>query len=496
MKYAIKSASPLEHPCDCLIFGIFEDGSFALTETKMDNLCESYLKKLHKKGDIPTDLAKTTLLHHVPGMKADRILIMGLGKAKELTVKKFTCALSSALKALMDTPVKDAAIVLAEGKKDTLDAAQMISLAVMKIEEACYRLDDYRGQKKNSPPALSSVQFLLEKVTAEHKKALAHGEGIANGMNTAKDLGNAPANICTPSYIAKYAKTLAEQHSKLSCKVLDEADMEKLGMGGFMAISQGSRENGKMIILQYKGGKPKQKPVTFVGKGITFDTGGISIKPAGQMHEMKYDMAGAAAVIGTLQAAAELQLPINIVGIVVTAENMPSGKAIKPGDIVKTLSGITVEILNTDAEGRMILCDALTYAKNFDPEVVIDMATLTGAMVVSLGTQVGGFFSNDKHLTQDIEKASERALDAFWEMPLVEEYEDDLKSKFADITNVGPTRWGGAIEAALFLGRFTTEYRWAHLDIAGIAYVGGQQAYSTGRPVPMLVNYLLNQCEK
>jgi leucyl aminopeptidase len=327
--------------------------------------------------------------------------------------------------------------------------------------------------------------------SAANEGALQQGLAIAHGMNLAKDLGNLPPNICTPTYLAQQAMSLAKTY-KLKATILEEKDMEKLGMGSLLSVSRGSRQPAKLIALEYRGLAKMERPIVLVGKGVTFDTGGISLKPASEMDEMKYDMCGAASVLGTLSAIAQMKLPINVVGIIPTTENMPGGNATKPGDIVTSMSGQTIEILNTDAEGRLILCDALTYAERYQPEVVIDIATLTGACVIALGHVASGLLSNDDKLAHELMQASEQSVDRAWHLPLWDDYQEQLKSNFADIANIGG-RAGGTITAACFLSRFTKKYRWAHLDIAGTAWKSGKDKGATGRPVPLLTQFLIGR---
>ena len=324
-------------------------------------------------------------------------------------------------------------------------------------------------------------------------KAVAEGQAIANGVKLTKDLANLPGNICTPTFLAKQAKELQKVHKSIKIKVLDEAEMEQLGMGALLAVSRGSHEPAKLITLEYRGTSKDTKPVVLVGKGVTFDSGGISIKPAAQMDEMKFDMCGAASVLGTLATTAELNLPINVVGVIPATENMPNGNATKPGDIVTSLSGQTIEILNTDAEGRLILCDALTYCERFNPDVVIDIATLTGACVIALGKYATGLLSNHSPLANDLLNAGRTSNDRAWQLPLWEDYHQQLDSPFADMANVGG-REAGTITAASFLSRFTKQFHWSHLDIAGTAWTGGKEKGATGRPVPLLAQYLLDRC--
>ncbi|MGH8711263.1 MAG: leucyl aminopeptidase, partial [Burkholderiales bacterium] len=324
--------------------------------------------------------------------------------------------------------------------------------------------------------------------------ALKQALAIAEGVKLTKDLGNLPPNICTPSYLAEQALQIAKKHN-LKAEVLEQKDMEKLGMGSLLSVARGSNQPPKLIVLHYSGAAKKQKPVVLVGKGITFDTGGISIKPAAEMDEMKFDMCGAASVLGSIKAVAEMRLPLNVVGIIPTTENMPSGNASRPGDIVTSMSGQTIEILNTDAEGRLILCDALTYAERFHPAVVIDIATLTGACVIALGHVASGLYSNDDALARELLNAGEYAHDRAWQMPLWDDYQEQLKSNFADMANIGG-RPAGSITAACFLARFTKKYSWAHLDIAGTAWKSGKEKGGTGRPVPLLTQFLIHKAAK
>jgi leucyl aminopeptidase len=360
--------------------------------------------------------------------------------------------------------------------------------AVLGIREAFYRFDQLKTQKKASEPALASVVLPLA-ATPQLQQALDEANATADGAELARNLGNLPGNLCTPTYLADEAKKLARQF-KLGIEVLERRDMERLGMGAFLAVTRGSHQPPKFIILRYTGAAKTRKPLVLVGKGITFDTGGISLKPSGEMDEMKFDMSGAGSVLGALRALAGMRAPINVIGVIASCENMPGGSAIKPGDVVTTLSGQTVEILNTDAEGRLILCDALSYAARFEPEAVINIATLTGACVIALGHVASGLFANDQKLADEIREAGEDAWDRVWQMPLWEDYQEQLRSNFADFANIGG-RPGGAITAACFLARFTRKLRWAHLDVAGTAWKSGRDKGSTGRPVPLLVRFAL-----
>ena len=361
---------------------------------------------------------------------------------------------------------------------------------------SAYQYNPYKS--KNEPNKHPLRKLTLGIGSRAHltlaKEGLAQAIAINTGITLTKDLGNCPPNICHPTYLAEQALQLGNRFDKLNVDVLEEADMKKLGMGALLSVSKGSQQPAKLITMQYTGGKKSQKPVVLVGKGVTFDTGGISLKPGASMDEMKFDMCGAASVFGTLLACCELGLPINLVGIIPAVENMPDGKATRPGDIVTTMSKQTVEILNTDAEGRLILCDALTYAEKFNPDVVVDIATLTGACIVALGKHTSGLLSNDNSLANALFDAGQRSGDKCWRLPLWDEYQKQLDSNFADMANIGGAP-AGTITAACFLSRFTEDYRWAHLDIAGVAWLSGDKKGATGRPVPLLMDYLLQRCQ-
>jgi len=366
----------------------------------------------------------------------------------------------------------------------------LLEQIALQLTLAHYQYSQTLNHRKKPPRELRRVSVTPTNLctTASAKRALDAGSAIGHGANLTRELVNLPGNICTPRYLAAEARKLAKRHSELSVSILDERKMADLGMHSLLSVGNGSDEPSRLITLKYQGGPAKSRPYCLVGKGITFDTGGISLKPGAKMDEMKFDMGGAASVFGSIHAAALLKLPINIVGVIAAAENMPSGRATKPGDVVKSLSGKTIEILNTDAEGRLVLCDALTYVSRFAPEEVIDIATLTGAIIVALGHEATGIFSNDDHLANSLLEAGIRSHDRGWRFPIWEEYHRQLESPFADLANIG-TGGAGSITAACFLAQFTEDYKWAHLDIAGTAFKGSPKG-ATGRPVPMLVDYL------
>lgn len=428
----------------------------------------------------------------------DRVLLVQLGKPEKtrthrITRKNWNKIANSLCGALCTSSAKDAAVYIddIELAEDTSPATR--SLAKILAIAAVTSVYRYRSTKeKVEIPSLKKISLVTEQV-ASAKAGLAQGGAIGLGINTARELGNLPGNVCTPKYLADFAKSMATKHEKLSCKVLSEKQMAKLGMESLLSVAKGSEEEARLIIMEYRNGKTAgQKPQVLVGKGITFDSGGISLKPGQAMDEMKFDMCGAASVLGTLEALIKMNAPMNLIAIVAASENMPSGRANKPGDVVTSMSGQTIEVLNTDAEGRLVLCDALTYAERFKPKAVIDIATLTGACVIALGAHATGLFSNDDKLAQDLLEAGEISMDRAWRMPIWEEYQKQLDSNFADMANIGG-RKAGSITAACFLSRFAKNFPWAHLDIAGTAWKsGGTDKGATGRPVGLLVEYLLN----
>ena len=486
MEFSIKTLSPETAKTGCVVLGVYAEKELTPPARRVDQSSKGALSAA--LADLSGKAGSTLLLRGLPNVAAERVLVVGLGPQAEFGETAYREALRGAANALRELAAKDAALFLVDVKVNDRPVSWNVRQAVLGTREAFYRFDEMKSQKKNSAPALGSVTLPIS-ANAQLESALAEAEAAADGADLARTLGNLPSNICTPSYLAEQAKKLAREF-KLEVEVLERRDMEKLGMGSFLAVTQASHEPPKLIVLHYAGAAKSKKPLVLVGKGITFDTGGISLKPAAEMDEMKYDMSGAGSVLGTIRALAGMKAPVNVVGIIPTCENMPGGHAIKPGDIVKTLSGQTVEILNTDAEGRLILCDALTYAERFEPGAVIDIATLTGACVIALGHIATGLFANDQKLADDLREAGDEAWDRVWQLPLWEDYQEQLRSNFADFANIGG-RPGGSITAASFLARFTRKQRWAHLDIAGTAWKSGREKGSTGRPVPLLVRYAL-----
>ncbi|WP_137885005.1 leucyl aminopeptidase [Pseudomonas sp. 2FE] len=493
MEFVVKSARPESLKTATLVVAIGEGRKLGDAAKAVDSASGGALTTLLKRGDLAGKLGQTLLLHSLPNLKAERVLLVGTGKESELSdrqLRKLITAVQGVLKSLGGN---DAVLALDELQVKGRDAYAKTRLLVETLADGEYAFERFKSQKSEAC-ALKKLTLLTEKVTqADVERGAAQAQAIAAGMAFTRDLGNLPPNLCHPSFIADEAKALAKAHKNLKVEVLDEKKLKELGMGAFLAVAQGSEQPPRLIVLNYQGGKKDDKPFVLVGKGITFDTGGISIKPATGMDEMKYDMCGAASVLGTFKAVLELQLPINVVGLLACAENMPSGGATRPGDIVTTMSGQTVEILNTDAEGRLVLCDTLTYAERFKPQAVIDIATLTGACIVALGSNTSGLMGNNDALIQQLLKAGQSADDRAWQLPLFDEYQEQLDSPFADIANIGGPK-AGTITAGCFLSRFAKKYHWAHLDIAGTAWVsGGKEKGATGRPVPLLTQYLLDR---
>ena len=491
MEFSIKAFSPEKKKTGCLVLGVWHGATLTRPAQTADKASGGHLAAVLRHGDLPGRSGTTLLLHSVPGVAADRVLLVGLGEQKEFGEPAFREAIRTASAALKTLGAKDAILAIADLKVAGRGLPWNVRHAVTGVRDAFYRFDALKTQKKAPTPALAAVTLAVvgAPVTIQAERSLKEATATSDGIDLAKTLGNLPPNLCTPTYLAEEAKKLAREF-KLRCEVLEQRDMEKLGMGALLAVTRGSRQSPKLIVLKYMGGPKKQKPIVYVGKGITFDTGGISLKPAPDMDEMKYDMSGAGSVLGTMRALAGMRAPLNAIALIPTCENMPGGNATRPGDIVTTMSGQTVEILNTDAEGRLILCDALTYAERFDPDVVVDIATLTGACVIALGHVASGLFSNDAKLSGEIDAAGDDAWDRVWPMPLWEDYQEQLRSNFADMANIGG-RPGGSITAACYLARFAKGLRWAHLDVAGTAWKSGREKGSTGRPVPLLTRFAL-----
>jgi len=495
MEFKIKHGDLAGQKTPCLILGVFEKHKLSAPAEAIDKASGGQLSDILRKGDMDGETGRTLMLYGIPGVSCERVLLVGCGKRKEFNRRNYRKALAAAVTLLKDTRITAALCTLPEVIPEGMTHYHTVRDAVTTCADSVYHYDRTKQEKK--PPRFPLKRFELrvaeKQDTQVAQQAVRHGDAIARGVALAKDLGNLPGNICTPAYLADKAIDLGKDYSDLRVEVLEEKDLEALGMGALLSVSRGSRQPAKLILMEYRGGAKDAKPVVLVGKGLTFDAGGISIKPASDMDEMKFDMCGAASVFGAMLGALELALPLNLVGVVPASENLPDGDANKPGDIVTSLSGQTIEILNTDAEGRLILCDALTYCERFDPAVVIDMATLTGACAVALGKHPSGLFTENEQLAAEILAAGEAAGDRTWRLPLWDDYQEELDSNFADMANIGNSRWGGAITAACFLSRYTKQYPWAHLDIAGIAWRSGKKKGATGRPVSLLTEFILKR---
>lgn len=496
MDFMVKTGGPEKQRSACIVVGVYAPRRLSPAAERLDKASRGQLTELLKQGDIDTECGKTALIHHLRGrVQGERVLVVGCGKAKDFDAKAYLKAAAAAAAAVDASAATEAVSYLPELDVEGHSLAWKCRQAVLASHEAAYRFDELKSDAKppRRPLRKLAIGVTDKSDAAEARRGIAEGKAIAAGSDRARRLGNLPGNVCTPAYLAEQAQEIKKRSRKFRLEVLEEKDMNKLGMGALLSVARGSRQPAKLIVLHYRGAGKDEKPVVLVGKGVTFDSGGISIKPGAAMDEMKFDMCGAASVLGTLAAAAELDLPLNLVGIVPATENLPDGNASKPGDIVTSLSGQTIEILNTDAEGRLILCDALSYAERFDPEVVIDIATLTGACVVALGNHAAGLLSNDQELADALLSAGRTANDRAWQLPLWDEYDEQLKSNFADMANIGGPG-GGTITAACFLARFTRDYRWAHLDIAGVAWKSGKEKGATGRPVALLMQFLMDRC--
>jgi leucyl aminopeptidase len=492
--FQITSGIPANQRTACLILGVFEKRKLPAASDTVDKASNGQLRQVIKSGDMDGKTGQTLMLYNPQGLPCKRILLVGCGKEKEFTMTAYRQAVSKAVSTLKSGGAAEAVISLPLLSPKDESTYSIFRDTVMAAQEATYSFNQCKSDAETKQ-SLKKLTIMLNDGRQKKRAELGveHGKAIASAVVMTKDLGNLPGNICTPSYLADQAKGLKRKSRKLKVDVLEESQMKKLGMGSLLSVSKGSRQPAKLIVMEYRGGKPKSKPVVLVGKGLTFDAGGISLKPSASMEEMKYDMCGGASVLGVMAACVELKLPINLIGLVPTSENLPDGAANKPGDIVTSMSGKTIEIINTDAEGRLILCDALTYAERYKPAAVIDIATLTGACVVALGKHASGLLANSDDLAQELLDAGNTSGDRAWQLPLWEEYQDMIDSKTADIANVGG-KWAGTITAGCFLSRFTQDFKWAHLDIAGSAWDQGSTKSATGRPVPLLIQFLLKRC--
>lgn len=490
MNYSLlTSTSPSEIKSDCLVIPIFADKTLSNTVTLLDPLTNGMIKQFLSVSDFSGKCGQSHLLYADTNANCRRILLIGCGKENKFDQKTACTVIKKASKQIAMTSAKHATLFLLDTLSERIICEQSMRQSILTLADSFYQFDHYKSTKKEDVPLEHLCIAFTTEPPCDVASMLEQGKAIAKGMRLSRDLANQPGNICTPSFMAETAQSLDRQYNTVTTEVLEEEQMEELGMGAFLSVSKGSAQRAKMIVLHYNGADASSRPIALVGKGVTFDTGGISLKPGANMDEMKFDMCGAASVMGTINACAEMKLPINIVAVLATAENMPSSQATKPGDIVTSMSGKTIEVLNTDAEGRLVLCDALTYVGRYNPEVVIDTATLTGACIVALGHHICALLSNSDKLAKDLITAGNDINDKTWQLPMNEDYNKQLKSAFADVGNIAGGG-AGTITAACFLGQFTEDYQWAHLDIAGTAWKGKD---ATGRPVPLLSQYLINK---
>jgi leucyl aminopeptidase len=493
MQFSVRAGDALARKTDCAILPLFDGRSLTGICGKFDRASAGRIRQLIRAGDASAKLGQSLLIRDVKGTGAASLLLIGCGSKKNFGPAELAKAASAAAEVLAKTSIRAATSLLSFDAGHGIDAYAAARATVQAMRFARYRFTE---QKSRSDPAPKLARLVIavddKSGVPEARRGIGDATAIANGVELARDLGNRSPNVCTPAHLAEVARGLGKKHSALTVKVLSEEQMSKLGMGALLSVAAGTDEPAKLIVMQYKGAAADVPPVALCGKGITFDTGGISLKPPPKMDEMKFDMCGAASVIGAMASIAELELAVNVVAIVPACENMPGGRATRPGDIVKSLSGQTIEILNTDAEGRLVLCDALTYAREFKPCCIIDVATLTGACVIALGPVYTGLFSPNMDLADDLLAAGRRALDEAWPLPVREEYGESLRSNFADFANSG-SREGGASIAAQFLSRFVDDTPWAHLDIAGVAWLQGNAKGATGRPVALLLEYLIDK---
>jgi len=493
LQFSLASAAPETVDTACVVVGVYEGGVFTSAAARVDSAADGAIKRQVESGDISGKAGSSTVLFAPAGVTARRVLVVGLGSQKSFDAARYQKVNIEAVRALSRLPIDRAVSYLSESDVPGRDVAWRVRTAALASDHGSYRYTaTFKPREKSAPPELSTLAFAGE---SSSQVALDQAIAIAEGVRFARELANLPPNICNPAYIADQAKAFADaQDDKVSCYVLDHVEMEKLGFGSLLAVARGSVNKPKLVVLQYKGGNEGDKPYAFVGKGVTFDSGGISLKPGAGMEEMKFDMGGAAGVLGGFIAAVKMGLKLNLVCVVPAVENMPDGDSYRPSDVVTSLSGLTIEVLNTDAEGRLILCDALTYtAQTFQPHSIIDAATLTGACVIALGKHASGLMSKHDDLAAELLIAGEETLDRAWRLPLWDDYQPQLDSGFADIANIGG-KSAGAITAACFLSRFTEGQRWAHLDIAGTAWEEGRKGLATGRPVALLAQWLIDRC--
>ncbi|RFF27739.1 MULTISPECIES: leucyl aminopeptidase [unclassified Wenzhouxiangella] len=488
MQFTTTDATATAIETDCLVAGLGEAGlSGPLSD--IDKASDGLLSRLHESGDLPQKASQTVLLHAVPGIKAARLLVVGLGKAEKLDGAAFDKAVKAAGKALRQSRATSAHCLLADHEVTDRASDWKVRQAGIALAYADYVYSATKKPKDDAPPATDTVSFPAGE-GVEQQLGLA--EAIAAGVQRARDLADLPPNICTPAYLAEIAEKMAAEHDGLEVEILEQEAMEKLEMNALLAVAVGSANRPRLIRLSWKGGKDSDAPLAMVGKGVTFDTGGISIKPRDLMEQMKFDMGGAAATIGAMEAVARLKLPMNIEGVVAAVENMPDGKAYRPGDVITAMNGKTIEVHNTDAEGRMILADALTWTERLNPDTTVDLATLTGACVVALGHHASAVMTQDDELAEELLSAGQRSADRTWRLPLWDDYQEQIDSPFADMKNIGGMP-AGSITAGCFLSRFAEGQRWAHIDIAGAAWQWGKPESGTGRPVGMLVDWMVDR---
>ncbi len=486
LEFTLNRAAPGGASVDCVVVGAFSDGTLTPAARALDG--EGRLAALATRGDISGATGKTLLAHDLPGVAAPRVLVIGLGDRARFGVPQYLKAVADAVRALRTGPVRSVLFTLSELEVKGRDAAWNIRQAVVAADHAAYRYTATLGAKNKKRSEAGITAFAVQ---GEDEQALAQGKAIAAGVKFARELGNLPPNVCNPAYVAEQAQSFAARFDKAEAEILDEAQMEQLGMGSLLAVARGSANRPRLVVLKWNNGGDS-KPYVLVGKGITFDTGGVNLKTQGGIEEMKYDMCGGANALGTVVAAIKARLPLNLVAVVPAVENAIDGNAYRPSDVITSMSGKTIEVGNTDAEGRLILCDALTYAQRFEPQALVDVATLTGACMVALGKFASGLMSRHDDLADELLAAGEQVFDRAWRLPLWDEYQTLLESTFADVYNIGG-RWGGAITAGCFLARFAEGQRWAHLDIAGSASDEGKRGMATGRPVGLLSQWLLDR---
>jgi leucyl aminopeptidase len=494
MEFSVKSGSPEKQRSACIVVGVFEPRRLTAVAEQLDEISEGYISNLLRRGDLEGKPGQMLLLHHVPNILSERVLLVGCGKERELDERQYKQIISKTITTLNETGSMEAVCFLTELHVKGRDIYWKVRQATETAQETLYTFLQLKSKKGEARRPLRKVVFNVptRRELPAGERAVEHGMAVAKGVKVAKDVANMPPNICNPAYLLEQAQLLVNESDSLSLESVNEKQMADLQMNSYLAVGRGSDNESIMSIIHHKGGQPGQAPIVLVGKGLTFDSGGISIKPGEAMDEMKYDMCGAASVLGVMHTVAALNLPINVIGVLAGCENMPDANAYRPGDILTTMSGQTVEVLNTDAEGRLVLCDALTYVERYDPDVVIDIATLTGACVIALGKYASAILSSHNPLAHELLNASEQSSDKAWRLPLWDEYQEQIESPFADMANIGG-RPAGTITAACFLSRFTKKYTWAHMDIAGTAWLGGKNKGATGRPVPLLAQFLMNR---